>query len=302
MEQTAPTPAADAQAPSGALNEFTNEINEAVTRYVVVEVNGNLYGMPTDSTVELMSSAMTQITRVPHSPKFVFGVINHRGTIIPVVDMRTLLGFSCQGAEVTRLAEFFSETKRAHTEWLDALEVTVREDQPFTRITDHTKCEFGKWYQSVFSGTNTLCKEVLEIPVIRSFIERFDSPHKKIHRLAQHVLDLKNKGDDEQALELIEKCRAGELATMCRLFDQLIKTVKAQYESMLVITEYGSRKTAIAVDGVSFVTDCRDEEVESLPDTADNTEFLSGLVHQADGTYILIADLENIYSTASPAE
>ena len=35
---------------------------------------------------------MVPITRVPNSPDFVEGVINLRGRIIPVIDLRTRLG------------------------------------------------------------------------------------------------------------------------------------------------------------------------------------------------------------------
>ncbi len=37
---------------------------------------------------------MTQITKVPNSPPFVEGVINLRGRVIPVVDLRTKLNFN----------------------------------------------------------------------------------------------------------------------------------------------------------------------------------------------------------------
>ena len=35
---------------------------------------------------------MVDITRVPNAPEYVFGVINLRGKVIPVIDLRTRLG------------------------------------------------------------------------------------------------------------------------------------------------------------------------------------------------------------------
>lgn len=278
------------------------DTQEAVTRYVVVNVNGNLYGMETDSTVELMSSGMTMVTRVPHSPKFITGVINHRGTIIPVIDARALLGFQLRGREAQKLCEIFAQLKQDHVDWLDALETAVRDNTHFEKATDPAKCNFGKWYQSVMNGTVEVCREQLQDPVINAIVKRFDAPHKQIHSIAKHALSLEQEGKVEQAIELINKTRDEHLGSMIDLFDHTVKSINKQYESMLVITEHGGQKAAIAVDGVSFVADCRDDAIEPLPDTADNTEFLSGLVHRPDGSYILIADLTNIYSTACVAE
>ena len=279
----------------------TQETNEPVTRYVVVEVNHNHYGMPTASTVELMSTQMAHVTRVPHSPAFILGVINHRGTIIPVVDMRSLLGFEPRSAEAKKLSGMFEGFKTDHVNWLNTLQESIYRGSEFTKATDPTKCKFGKWYDSVLQGSSTMSEMVAEDPILKSLFDRFEKPHRAIHGLAQKTLTLKDGGKVEKAVELINESRKTDLAEISEIFDQILESVATRLDSMMVITEVGSRKAAIAVDGVSFVADCEDRSIEQLPDTADNTEFLSGLVHQADGTYILIADLEHIYNIACPS-
>jgi chemotaxis signal transduction protein len=283
----------------GQLNE---ELGESVTRYVVVDVNQNFYGMSTESTVELMSAGMIQITRVPHSPKYISGVINHRGTIIPVIDFRALLGFSSRSTEADQLSEMFTNLKGEHVNWLNMLEDSVIHNTEFSLTLDPTMCEFGKWFSTILTDSSTLSAMAAADPILKSMIERFDAPHRRIHSLGEKVRGLKTEGKAEEALELINKSRETDLRMMEEIFESVLSSVSTKFESMLVITEIGSRKAAIAVDGVSFVADCNDENVESLPDTADNTEFLSGLVHQSDGTYILIADLAHIYNTACPVE
>jgi len=288
--------------PELSADQLTEELGESVTRYVVVEINHNHYGMSTDTTVELMSGAMTQVTRVPHSPNYISGVINHRGTIIPVIDMRSLLGFIPREAEAEKLGEMFQGLKDDHVEWLSALQDSVYTSTEFTKATDPTKCNFGRWYKSVLDGSSPLSEMTANDPVLKSLIERFDAPHRKIHALADEVMKLKDAGQVEEATERIGAARTNELSEMCKLFDQILEAVASKLESMLVITEIGSRKAAIAVDGVSFVVDCNNDSIETLPDTAENTEFLSGLVHQTDGSYILISDIEHIFNTACPLE
>ncbi len=279
-----------------------DEAAEAVTRYVVVEVNHNFYGMPTSSTVELMSSQMVSVTRVPHSPAFITGVVNHRGTIIPVVDLRSLLGFEPRSAETEKLSDMFEGLKNDHVGWLNALQEAIYTSSEFTKATDPTKCNFGKWYESVVEGSSPMSAMVADDPILKALFDRFDRPHRNIHSLAQKALNFKEDGKVEKAIALIDESRQTDLAEMCTIFDQILEIVSTRLDSMMVITEVGSRKAAIAVDGVSFVVDCDDSSVEPLPDTADNTEFLSGLVHQDDGTYILIADLDHIYNIACPSK
>lgn len=290
-------------APSDIVDEFgENQTAEDVTRYVVVNINHNHYGMSTDSTVELMSSTIAQVTRVPHSPAFIAGVINHRGTIIPVIDMRSLFGFEPRAAEAKKLSKMFDQLKNDHVAWLNALQDTIYTNTAFTKATDPAKCSFGKWYATVLSGSSPMSEMVDDDPNLAALIKRFDAPHRKIHALAEKVLALKEEGQVDKAIEMINAVRDTDLAEMCEIFDLVHEAAAAQLDSMMVITEVGSRKAAIAVDGVSFVADCTDDSIEPLPDTADNTEFLSGLVHQDDGTYILIADLEHIYNIACPKE
>lgn len=287
--------------PEMALVETGIEEQEAVTRYVVVNINANLYGMATDSTVELMSCTMTQITRVPHSPHFIEGVINHRGSIIPVIDARALLGFAPRGQEARGLQERFDAMRLEHERWLDALADSVNDNTGFEKTSDPQRCELGRWLGSLKDPGAGLCHEVLSEPAVNTLIKRFDAPHNRFHAIAQEVRTLRDQGQTEQALRLIEQTREHELGAMIELFGQISEAIAKQFQSMLVITEHEGRKAAIAVDGVSFVTDCPDSAIEPLPDTADNTEFLSGLVHQTDGRYILVADLGSIYSHACVA-
>lgn len=167
---------ADSTEPTQALTtnqaiDLESQVGEDLTRYVVVEINKNRYGISTDSTVELMDSSMVQITRVSHAPSYVKGVINHRGSIIPAIDTRSLLGFT-------------QDSERVHT-------------------------------------------------------------------------------------------------------------------NMMVITEHEGQNIGLIVDEVHAVFDCSDDAIDALPDSTASAEFLKGLVHQEDGSYILIADIDTIYKKTS---
>lgn len=60
-------------------------------QYVVFNVNGQEFAIDINKVKTI--EKVTPITRVPGTPDFVIGVINLRGEVIPVVDIRKRMGF-----------------------------------------------------------------------------------------------------------------------------------------------------------------------------------------------------------------
>ncbi len=58
----------------------------AMEKYLSFEINEEMYGVEILDIKEII--AMMKFTTVPKMPKFVKGVINLRGLVIPIVDMR----------------------------------------------------------------------------------------------------------------------------------------------------------------------------------------------------------------------
>lgn len=66
-------------------------LNEGVERDLVVFLlGGELYGVSIKQVREIIP--LQPITRVPRTPKYILGVINLRGRVIPVIDLRSRLG------------------------------------------------------------------------------------------------------------------------------------------------------------------------------------------------------------------
>jgi purine-binding chemotaxis protein CheW len=72
-----------------AMNE-TDGINSR--QYVTFKLENELFGVEVTRTKEILS--MTAVTQVPQTPDYLLGVINLRGQVVPVVDMRLKLGVS----------------------------------------------------------------------------------------------------------------------------------------------------------------------------------------------------------------
>jgi purine-binding chemotaxis protein CheW len=61
-------------------------------QYVTFSLSQELFGVEVSRTREILS--LTPVTRVPQTPEYLLGVINLRGQVVPVVDMRLKLGLS----------------------------------------------------------------------------------------------------------------------------------------------------------------------------------------------------------------
>ncbi|MDR7392594.1 MAG: chemotaxis protein CheW [Armatimonadota bacterium] len=59
---------------------------------VVVRLDRERYGVPIEHVHEIIR--MQEVTRIPRAPSFVEGVINLRGQVIPVIDLRRRFGLA----------------------------------------------------------------------------------------------------------------------------------------------------------------------------------------------------------------
>lgn len=79
------------------------EQRDQITQLVVFQLGYELYGA--DISVVREVSPVQRVTRVPRTPKYIEGVTNLRGRVIPVVDLRRRLGLTVSAAtKSTRIA------------------------------------------------------------------------------------------------------------------------------------------------------------------------------------------------------
>ena len=77
----------------------TIDIKTLAGKYLTIALAHESYGIAVVKVREIIR--FTQITPVPQMPSYVKGVINLRGRVIPVVDMRLKFGLTAETAERT---------------------------------------------------------------------------------------------------------------------------------------------------------------------------------------------------------
>ncbi len=212
--------------------------------WVIFQLKDEKYAV---STLEVQTMvAMPEVTAVPHLPPWCRGVINLRGRITPLIDLRQRLGMDSFLASIEELHATMRQREEDHKNWLAELERSIAEDRPFTLATDPHKCAFGRWYDSYKPKTYTE----------EQFLKKFDAPHRTIHAIAEQATSLAARGEHDKAAALIRETHDGALAEMIRLFEQFRRMIDdARRSEIALVVEKGGPDfaAALAVDGIDSV-------------------------------------------------
>ena len=67
-------------------------LNSNTNQYLTFNLDHEIYALDINNVREVLD--FSEVTRVPRMPEFILGVINLRGGVVPVVDLRLKLGIS----------------------------------------------------------------------------------------------------------------------------------------------------------------------------------------------------------------
>lgn len=112
----------------GAMAQTAGPTRSQVQRQLVVfQLAGETYAVDIHQVREIIR--VPQITRVPRTPEFVEGVINLRGNVIPVIDLRKRFGLGEGGATAARRIIVVEMQERTIGMTVDAVSEVLRIDE-----------------------------------------------------------------------------------------------------------------------------------------------------------------------------
>jgi purine-binding chemotaxis protein CheW len=120
--------------------------NDDEEQFVVFRLMNEEYGVPIDSVQEIVR-VPDELTRVPRTPAFIEGVINLRGSVLPVVDQRRRFGlegierndrqrimvFTIAGVRTGFIVDSVSEVMRIGARFIDGAPKLSAEQQKLIR-------------------------------------------------------------------------------------------------------------------------------------------------------------------------
>ncbi len=213
--------------------------------------------------------AMPKVVTLPRTPDYIRGVINLRGKVIPVMDLRLRMGKISLADEVKDLIQLLDQREQDHKNWIVELESSVRERREFKLATDPHKCAFGKWYDN-FNTDNRL---------LANCLTKFDAPHQKIHSIAVKVKGMAEKENFDSAYEIINRTKEGELSEMIKLFSEARSLLKESNREIALVLEWKERVMTFGVDSVTTVEKLSESNIENLPGitSSSDNESIAGI-------------------------
>ncbi len=198
---------------------------------------------------------------VPHTPPYVRGVINLRGKVLPLVDLRLRMGLPSALDDVQQMITMLDAREQDHVRWLKELLSAVTEGHPFTLARDSTECAFGKWYYGYKP----------EDIGFASVMYRFEMPHRRIHAIADTALKCAAQGRHAEAREIIHRTEQGDLRTVINLFAEARTAFRQAHKEVAIVITNGRKQLSLTVDQVA--------SVEAIPEEtiADATSAIGGV-------------------------
>ncbi len=255
--------------------------------WAIVILDQGLYALHLQDIQTMV--VLPHVTSLPGAPACIRGVINLRGAVIPVVDLRQRLDRVSLPDEVSDLITMLNCREEDHKNWLAELESCIREKRDFRLETDPHRCTFGKWYDHF--KTDKL--------ILDSLLRKFDAPHRKIHALAGTVLDLQEKGLHEDALKTINDTRNGALSEMIQLFASLRLTLMESLREIAIVVRGENKTFAVTVDSVEAVSPLARGSIEPFVNSGIHSNT-GGLIDsfgklEKNGKLVMILDLSKIF-------
>lgn len=227
--------------------------------YVIFRIQDELYAVSSQFVREIVM--LPEVSALPNQAPELRGVINLRGKVLPLLDLRTKLGLPSAASELDTLIQLLHDRENDHRNWLSELEASVREHREFKLARDSHACKFGIWYDH-FETNNNLLKMVLK---------KMDEPHQRIHATAGEVLHLTEQGAIDQANELLLTRRNGDLDLLCGLFEEARRTLRENHRELAVVLHCENTRFAVTIDQVETVERIPEEGIEPLPVFLANT-------------------------------
>ena len=263
----------------------------AETPWVVFRLQDMRFAVPISYVREM--TKMPPITRLPEAPTHIQGIINFREKVIPVADLRILLGLESQSSELDILIAQIKKQEKEHRDWLQELENSVRERREFKLALDPHECNFGQWYDS-YSTNN---------PAIKNFLLKFNEPHLRLHIVATRILLFAEHSDFNTAQAMIDEARTTDLAAMSFLFAEFRELMDKATRDFAIVLQVAGKTTSITVDRV--------ESIETFADNRDNIshqmlrlvnrEYIYSIGQLEDSTLVYQLDVEQLFGKGREA-
>ncbi len=272
-------------------NDLDNDFEKIELPWIIFKVSKNTYAVNSEDVLSI-TKMEDEIIDVPDIQEYIRGLINLRGSIIPLIDLKKLFKEDSLDKIVADYSEMIGARKQDHINWVNELDRCIENGEQFKLATDPHKCAFGKWFYSYKPENNT----------IGFHIKKIEEPHRLLHEAAEEYnncnKDHANCQREECLKDVLQRVKEEYMPEVVRILDDSISVLKNNLKEMIIVLEHDHFKAGIIVDSVlSIETISGSFEQGNMNKEYYNTKFISG-VGKSDktGTTVLKVDVCNILS------
>ena len=199
---------------------------------------------------------LEKLLQPPVKSRGLMGVINYMDEPVAVYNFAEMLNIPSTRQIKSGLVALLNEKEQDHIDWIDALEKSLKENIPFDKARDPHKCAFGQWYDKFTTRDEALM----------DIMKHFDKPHKEIHALADELLDLKNNGQLDEALEKLRIARLTNLNHLIKYFSHARSQIEESLHTVVInITNDGVKPlVALKIDEIHEVMNFHQSDLRGL--------------------------------------
>lgn len=218
-------------------------------------IGDELFAIDIDNILSVTQD-LDKMLQPPVKSRGLMGVINYMDEPVAVYNFADMLNISSTRHIKSNLVELLNAREQDHVEWVDALEISLKDNTEFEKARDPHLCVFGKWYDKFKTRDEALS----------DIMEHFDKPHKAIHALADELLGLRDNGQLDSALEKLEMARLTNLNSLKKHFSHARSQIEESLHTVVInITNNGIKPlVALQIDEIHEVMNFNKSDLRGL--------------------------------------
>lgn len=226
-------------------------------------------GLYTFNTKYVNSILMLEdrVSPLPEAPNYFRGVINIRGEVYPLLDLRRLFRMSGLSDDCHEFTNAMDKKERELTEWFDELVRCINTGEPFYRSTDPKESKFGKWLFH-FKASN---------PALDLQVRKMDEPYTRLAETATKLLSAHKSENHELVNTLLTDLTENQFPDFIKLMQEVKNAFRSVYREMVVIAENEENTLAFVVDEVVTVDNLEIVTEKSAMDRFYDSKHVRGI-------------------------
>jgi purine-binding chemotaxis protein CheW len=275
-------------------DDFESDGADATRRqFVTFRVQAKRYGVPIESVAEM--TQLQDTYPISGAPGWILGMMQLRDSVVPILDLRLRLGFSCLQDELESLNRDLSTHRDEHVEWIRTLAADPDCRDAIEYEKELRACGLRSWLEALGPAD----------PGLGGAVARLQGPDERLHAVVESGRELARRGDATGARRLFERARGFELKDLLQGFDGLLRDVRGRGRQMVVILRGAQENLAVAVDHIDSVASVDADQILPRPlhglESGERSADLlvSSIVRRHDQTDLIqILDVERLFRSA----